>query len=156
VPCYDAQVSGYRYLVSLEPPPPPSALSVAHCSSAQIVRYSEQTSLTIAQLVLEGMASGSGHALSLTPSMGAQRVTNNESEELLMMFSTSPEPQRSVHTARHTGAVWPLFDNRDEHERLPTEMTNKNRDYTRSTSAEISGLSYNSYATPMSELFGSR
>jgi hypothetical protein len=99
------------------------------------------------------MASGSGHALSLTPSMAAQRVTNNESEELLMMFSTSPESPMSVHTARHTGAVRPLFGNPDEHERLPTD---KNRDYTRSTSAEISGLSYNSYATPMSELFGSR
>jgi hypothetical protein len=73
-----------------------------------------------------------------------------------MMFSTSPESPMSVHTARHTGAVRPLFGNPDEHERLPTGTTNKNRDYTRSTSAEISGLSYNSYATPMSELFGRR
>jgi len=135
----------------------PPSLSVAYCSSAQIIGYSEETYLASAHLPLGRMDSGSRNVLPSTSSMAVQRAANNESEELLMMFSASPESPKFAHPSRHSSALWPTpFDTQYEHGRLSTAERTKIRDSASNTSAEVLGLFYNSSAFPISDLLNPR
>lgn len=100
------------------------------------------------------MAPSSVHALSSPSSTMAHRTPNNESEELSMMFSTSPESPKLVQAPRHPVSGWGLLDSDDTFDGIAaTGATMRTRAFSKSTMAETSGFSYNSCAMPISELF---
>ena len=70
------------------------------------------------------------------------------------MFSTSPESPKLVYTPRHSTPVWSLLDSRDVFQGAESTGTIISaRDFSKSTVAETSGLSYNSCGVPINELF---